>query len=98
MQSYEIPFQISGVCCNIEYPVETHFKQKSCKILFAHELFLSYPITLNFCTEHGSGTAVLCAKFQNDLAKERVVMNAWDFTRFTFRKDALYCNGSFCAG
>ena len=28
------------------------------------------PIVLKFCTEHGSNTAVPCAKFQNDFTAE----------------------------
>ena len=32
----------------------------------AHNFFLSSPIVLKFCTEHGSDTPMPCAKFQND--------------------------------
>ena len=34
--------------------------------IFVHNLNFNRPIILKFCTEHGSDTAVLCAKFQND--------------------------------
>ena len=33
---------------------------------FAQMYVFSCPIVLKFCTEHGSYSAVLCAKFQND--------------------------------
>ena len=55
---------------------------KSHEILFAHNLFISYLIALKFCTEHGSDTAVLCAKFQNDWT---VVVDERDFARFEFK-------------
>ena len=58
-------------CCNIGYPSETHLKLKSCEIFFAHNICFIYPIILKFCTEHGSITAVLCAKFQNDRTTEK---------------------------
>ena len=32
---------------------------------------LSHPIILQFCTEHGSITAMLCAKLQNDWAMKK---------------------------
>ena len=52
--------------CNIEYPSETHLNPKSREIPFAHILFLSCSIVFKCCTEYGSDTVVLCAKFQND--------------------------------
>ena len=48
------------------YQSETHPKLKSREISFVHNVRFSCPIFLKFCTEHGSITAVLCAKFQND--------------------------------
>ena len=49
----------------------------------------SFPITQSFwnCAEHGSHTAVLCAKFQNDSTTELDFMNKWDFARFEFMMD-----------
>ena len=72
----------AGVLCNMGYPSETHLKPKSREISFAHNLLCGYPIVITFCTEHGSDTAVLCAKFQNDWTTETDVMNEWDFARF----------------
>ena len=46
--------------------------------MFAHDLFLCRPIILKFCTEHGSDTAMLCAKFQNDWATEMDVVDIPD--------------------
>ena len=67
---------------NIAFPPETHLKLKSREKLFAHNLFLSYPIVLQFCTEHDSITVVLCAKLQNDWTNETDVMDERDFVRF----------------
>ena len=49
---------------------------------------------LKFFTEHGSVTAVLCAKFQSDSTTEMDVLYEQDFALFVFyefRKDILYC-------
>ena len=48
---------------------ETSLKLKSSEILFVHYLFLRRQIVSKFCTEQGSVTAVLCAKFQNNWTK-----------------------------
>ena len=56
------------------YPPKTHFKIKSHKILLVHNIHFSCQIILTFCTEHGSVTAMLCAKFQNDLTTEKYIM------------------------
>ena len=52
------------VCLNIVYNDEINLKLKSHDISFAHNWSPSCPIILKFCTEHGSDTAVLSAKFQ----------------------------------
>ena len=39
----------------------------------------------NFCTEHGSDTAVLCAKLQNDWATEAAIIDEQIFLRFQFQ-------------
>ena len=59
-------FKCLGCYC-MEHPMENHLKLKFCKILFAHNIHFNWPIIFKFCTEHGSFTAVLCAKFQNAL-------------------------------
>ena len=46
---------------------------------------LVWAIALKFCTEHGSITAVLCAKFQIDWTIETGVMDERDFARFEFK-------------
>ena len=38
------------------------------KILFTQSNYFCHPVILKFCTEPGSSTAMLCAKFQNDWA------------------------------
>ena len=55
------------VLCNIGYPSKTHRKLISRAISFVHIFHFDCPFALQFCTEHGSYTAVLCAKFQNNL-------------------------------
>ena len=44
---------------------------------FIHNIHLSCPIVSKCCTEHGSDTAVLCAKFQNGLTTEQVFLPPW---------------------
>ena len=65
--------------------VRNSSKLKSHEISFAHNSCFSWPIPLKFCTEHGSITAVLCAKFQTDWIIEMDVMDERDFARFEFR-------------
>ena len=74
-----------GVLCNIGYPSETHLKLKSREYSFVHNICLGYPIILKFYTEHGSDTAVLCAKFQNAWIIETDVRDEHDFARFEFK-------------
>ena len=71
----------SGQLYNVGYPCETHLKTQN---LFAYNLSLSSPVVLQFYTEHGSDTAVLCAKFQNEWTTETNVMDEQDFARFDF--------------
>ena len=71
--------------CNIWYPSETHLNPKFREISFAHSIRFSCPIVLTLCTEHGSDTAILCAKFQIDWVIEQKVMGKRDFTRFGFK-------------
>ena len=57
------------------YPSATHFQLKPCVKFLAHNLFLNCPIVSKFCTEHGSDTAMLCAKFQNNWTTEMDVVD-----------------------
>ena len=68
--------------CNIGYSSETHLKLKSCEVLFTYNVFISYPIVSNFCTEYNSHTSVLCAKCRNDWTTEKDVMDERDFVIF----------------
>ena len=68
-------YEQSWVLCNIGYPSETHLKSKSRKISFVHILFINHPIVSIFCTEHGTDSAVLCEKFQNDWISGMDVMD-----------------------
>ena len=40
---------------------------------------------MKFCTEHGSYTAVLCTKFQNDWLKEMCVMGENDIAKYEYQ-------------
>ena len=68
MDSHAEPVQHWGVVqyTDIGYPSETHIKLKSRENSFAHNIRFSCSIVLKLCTEHGSVTAVLYVKFQND--------------------------------
>ena len=65
-----VPSETRG-CFNIGFPSVIHLKTQ---ILSIHNIHFSCPIILKFCTEHGSITAMLCAKFQNDWATVKYVM------------------------
>ena len=60
------PLFIPGGRYNIEHPPEIHLRHISRKISFVQDYIRIQLLILKFCTEHGSVTAVLCAKFQND--------------------------------
>ena len=67
---YTDPLQLTAAvsesCCNMKYPLppqKSHLKLKSSKITFAFSVFLSFPIILKICTEHGSDIVVQCANF-----------------------------------
>ena len=64
--------------------VRNYLKLKFREISFAHNSCFSWPITLKFCTEHDSITAVLCAKFQTDWTIETDVVEEQVSTRFEF--------------
>ena len=57
-----------------------YVKLKSCTLLFAKNIHFICGMTFRICTEHGSDTAMLCAKCQTDLAIELQIMDQWDFT------------------
>ena len=55
------------------------------KSFFVCDNHFSYPIVLEFGTEHGSTTAVLCAKFQNKWGTENKVMDKQDLRDLSLR-------------
>ena len=61
------PFDDVIMQCNIRCLSQTHIK--SCENLFIHNSYFGCGFVLQFCTitQHSSDTAMLCAKFQNDL-------------------------------
>ena len=81
---------ISRVLHNMRYQSEMHLKFHL--IWFAHSLFLIYSIISKFYTEHGSGSAVPCVKFQYNWMLYRWTrfreMWVWD----AFRTDIPYCS------
>ena len=72
----------SGGYNNIDDPSENHFKLKSRKVSFFYNIHCTPRIFLKFCTEHGSDTAVLCAKFQKNPSNRKESMGKRDFSRF----------------
>ena len=56
----------SEVCSNVKPPSEAQLQIKSHEILFIHNTHFCCPIIWKVCTDQGSNTAVLCAKFSND--------------------------------
>ena len=79
---YGVLFHQHWGLCNVGCPSETDLKPKSREISFAHNLLLSYLIVLKFCTEHGSGSAVVYANFKNGRTVGAIVMYERDFVRF----------------
>ena len=57
--------------CNIGCPPETHLKLKYRDLSFIQNPRFSFQIALKLRTGYGSDTAVLCAKFQNDLTTKQ---------------------------
>ena len=55
---------------------------KSREVAFSHKLCGNCPIVLTFCTEHGSDTAMLCAKFQNNWTIKQMLWMHRVFARF----------------
>ena len=78
--------------CNMGYPSETHLDLNSREVSFAHNLLLSHKIVLKSCTEHGSITAVLCTKFQNDWTNDTDVIDERDIARIKFTKVTGTCD------
>ena len=80
--------------CVIGNPCQIHYKHQSCKNFFIHNKFPYCLDVLKFCTEHGSHTAVLCAKFQIISTIDLVVMKEWDCMKFEF--NSLWsCDGTW---
>ena len=77
--------QLAWDAVQYRYPSETRLKLKSRKKSFVHNIGLNNPIVLKCWTEHGSITVVLCAKFQDDWAIEKNVMDWRNFARFEFK-------------
>ena len=81
-----------GGCCSIGYSSETLLNLKSREI---QSLFRSCWIILKYCTERGSDTATLCAKFQNDSTTYMDVTGQQNLASFEFRMDDLHHNSPF---
>ena len=66
-------------------PRKTHVKLGCFKISSPLYSYCNCLIILKFYTEHGSDTAMLCVKFQNNLTSEIDTVDEWDFMRFDFK-------------
>ena len=71
-------FHITAAVYNMGFPSERHLKLKSREVPFAHN---SCWIVLKFCSEYGSDTEVLNAKWTT----ETDVMDERHFARFEFK-------------
>ena len=69
-------------CFSIANPSETSPKLKSPKDLLANDQLRNCQ---EFCTEHGSDTAMLCGKFQNNWTIMMNVIKQCDFVIFEFK-------------
>ena len=70
---------ILPMCSQYRISRNTHLKFKYCEFTISRNSLFICPIIWKCCTEHGSYTAVLCAKFKNDWATDNDVMDEWDF-------------------
>ena len=77
-------------CGNITNPPQNGSKLKYLKTFFVHDVTISYWINVKLCTEHGSDTAVLCAKFHIDLANQKVTLNFFFFNEIWVSDMHLY--------
>ena len=67
-------------------PPKLILNPKPREISFALSIHFICPIVSKFCTEHGSATVVLRAKFQTDWATEDYVTENRDFARFELKR------------
>ena len=80
-----IEWLVPGDCgCNSGNYHKYIFKLNSCQISFTNNMKFSCLIILKFVTKHGSDTAVLCDKFQNDWTTEKIDVEEQDFMIFWF--------------
>ena len=61
----------------------------SCAIKDIHPKRIWNQIIMKYFTEHGSITAVLCAKFQNNWTAEMDIKDERDFARIEFKMTGL---------
>ena len=86
----------TGLLCNKGYTSETQLNPNFAKSGLPITYFL---IIQTFCTERGSDTAVLCAKFEIDWTGGMEVIYERDFRRFQikygkFRTDIIHCTAT----
>ena len=58
---------------------------KEISYFFIDNIAFNYPVISKFSTEHSINSDTLCAKFQNDQAVEKVIIDKQDFLRIAFR-------------
>ena len=74
--------------CNTEHLFPNHLKLKPHKIVFAHNLFLSCPIVLQFYTKHSS---ITIGQLEQVLWRNYIL---WDLILNELQKDFLYINNT----
>ena len=87
--------------CLLPIAIYTSYQQKnlmlkSYKIVFVYTYFSSKYILLIFCTEHGSITAMLCAKFQKDWLTLTDVTDQWVFSMIPISAIVLLQHSECC--
>ena len=89
---------LTWFCSNIGYLFETYFQLKSHEISIIHDFLLSSQIN-HFEIMHGAWLypipAVLCTKFQNDLATEMYVIHKYHILQqVTFYKSGRFLSNT----
>ena len=69
------------------YAAKIQLTCKSCEIKLACNISFAWCIILKFCTEHGSNTAMLCAKFENYTSIAKWLIDRHDLERFELKTD-----------
>ena len=86
-------------CCKIGFPSETHLRLQFREISFVCYLLFSWQITLKFCTERHSITAVLCVFYKYMiLVRTKLSKPCYSITTITWRYLGLGPDQGYAGG